>query len=109
MSSLAGILFVVYFYFFLMWTVFKVFIEFATVLLLFHVLVFWPKGMRDLGSLTENRACTPACGGVVLTAGLPGNSLTGVQRLCSAEHPSWFSFSQAHVAKVACIPYPGDS
>ena len=26
----------------LMWTVFKVFIEFFTILLPFHVLVFWP-------------------------------------------------------------------
>ena len=27
---------------FLMWTIFEVFIEFITVLLLFYVLVFWP-------------------------------------------------------------------
>ena len=29
-------------FFFLMWTIFKVFIEFVTILLLFNVLVFWP-------------------------------------------------------------------
>ena len=30
-----------------MWTIFKVFIEFVTVLLLFYVSVFWPRGMWD--------------------------------------------------------------
>ena len=28
-------------FFFLMWTIFKVFLEFVTILLLFYVLVFW--------------------------------------------------------------------
>ena len=31
-----------------MWTVFKVFLEFVTVLLLFHVLDFWLRGLWDL-------------------------------------------------------------
>ena len=35
------------FFFFLMWTIFKVFIEFVTMLLLFYVLVFW---LLDVGS-----------------------------------------------------------
>ena len=30
-----------------MWTIFKVFIEFVTMLLLFYVLVFWPKDMWE--------------------------------------------------------------
>ena len=34
-------------FFFLMWTTFKVFPEFVTVVLLFYVLVFWPRGMWD--------------------------------------------------------------
>ena len=34
-------------FFFLMWTTFKVFTEFVTVVLLFYVLVFWPPGMWD--------------------------------------------------------------
>ena len=38
--------------FFFMWTIFKVFIEFITMLLLFYVLVSWPQGMWDLISLT---------------------------------------------------------
>ena len=43
-----------------MWTIFKVFIEFVTILLLFHVLVFfWPRGMQDLSSPTRERTLTP--------------------------------------------------
>ena len=34
-------------FFFLMWTIFKVFTEFVTVLFLFCVLVFWPLGTRN--------------------------------------------------------------
>ena len=48
--------------FFLMWTIFKVFIEFVTILLLFYVLVFWPRGMWDLSSPTRNRTRTPFIG-----------------------------------------------
>ena len=45
-----------------MWTILKVFIEFVTILLLFHVLIFWPEGMQDLSSLTRDRTCTPCIG-----------------------------------------------
>ena len=45
-----------------MWTIFKVFIEFVTILLLFYVLVFWPQGMWDLSSLTRDRTLTPCIG-----------------------------------------------
>ena len=41
---------------------FKVFIEFITILLLFCVLVFYPRGMWDLSSLTRARTCTPFIG-----------------------------------------------
>ena len=34
--------------FFFVWTIYKIFVEFVPVLLLFHVLVFWPGGMCDL-------------------------------------------------------------
>ena len=47
---------------FLMWTIFKVFIEFVTILLLFYVLVFWPRAMWDLSSRTRDRNCTPCIG-----------------------------------------------
>ena len=45
-----------------MWTILKVSIEFVTLLLLFYVLVFWPRGMWDLSSLTRDRTCTPCIG-----------------------------------------------
>ena len=45
-----------------MWTIFNVFIEFVTLLLLFYVLVFWPRGMWDLSSPTRNRTRTPCIG-----------------------------------------------
>ena len=32
---------------FLMWTIFKVFIEFVTILLLFYTLFFWPGGPEE--------------------------------------------------------------
>ena len=41
-------------FFFLMWTIFKVFTEFVTILLLFYVLVFWPRGTWDLSSPTRD-------------------------------------------------------
>ena len=66
----------IYFFFlkfFLMWTIFKVFIEFVAILLLFYVLVFWPRGI--LGSLTRD-PITPALKGDVLVTGLPRKSLT---------------------------------
>ena len=49
-------------FFFLMWTIFKVFIELVTILLLFYVLVFWPRGMWDLTSPTRDRTLTPCIG-----------------------------------------------
>ena len=52
---------------------FKVFIEFVTVLLLSYVLVFWPRSMWDLSSLTRDQA--HELEGEVLTTGLPAKSL----------------------------------
>ena len=43
---------------FLMWTIFKVFIECVTILLLFYGLAFWLRGMWDLRSLTRDRTYT---------------------------------------------------
>ena len=66
---------------FSMWTIFKVFIEFATILLLFYGLLlwffffFWPRGMRDLTSLTGVEPIRPALEGDVLTSWQPGSSL----------------------------------
>ena len=36
-------------FFFFIWTIFKVFMEFVAILLLFYVLIFfWPRGVWDL-------------------------------------------------------------
>ena len=59
---------------FLMWTIFKVFVEFVTVLLLFRVLVFWPRGMWGLSSLPGIEYAPPALEGEVLTTGPPEKS-----------------------------------
>ena len=45
--GLAG--FFKFFFFLCGWTIFKVFIEFVTILLLNYVLDFWPPGMCTLG------------------------------------------------------------
>ena len=45
-------------FFFLIWTIFKVFIEPVTILLLFYILTFWPWAMWDLRSLTRDRTRT---------------------------------------------------
>ena len=45
-----------------MWAILKVLIAFATILLTFFILVFWPWGMLDLGSLTMDPTHTPCIG-----------------------------------------------
>ena len=45
-----------------MWTIFKVFIEFVTILLLFYVLSFWLWGMWDLSSPTRDWTRTACIG-----------------------------------------------
>ena len=57
--------------FFLMCTIFKGFIEFVTILLLFYVLVFWPPDMQDLSFPVRNSALE----GEVLTTEPPGKAL----------------------------------
>ena len=58
-----------------MWTVFKVFIEFVTILLLFYV--FWFFGPEACGTLAPQPGIEPArlvLEGEVLTTALPGKS-----------------------------------
>ena len=58
-----------------MWTIFKVFIEFVTLLLLFYVLIFGPRGVWYLSSMTRNETHTAVLEDEVLTTGLsPVNS-----------------------------------
>ena len=54
-SEYSGLIFFLHFAFFedlFMWTIFKVFFKFVTILLLFYVLVFWPQGTWDISSQT---------------------------------------------------------
>ena len=48
--------------FFLMWTIFKVFIEFITMLLLSYLLMFWPEDMWGLNSQIRDQTRTPCTG-----------------------------------------------
>ena len=51
-----------FFLVFLMWTIFEVFIEVVTILLLFYVLLFWLWGTWDLSSPTRDQTHTPCIG-----------------------------------------------
>ena len=68
---------------------FQVFIEFVTILLLFHVLVSWPRGMWDPSSQTKVWTCTLALEGKVLTTGPPRKSPYSTFWGCL-----WFSSAQ---------------
>ena len=59
--------FLLFFKIFLMWTIFKVLIEFVTILLLLFVLWFFGGEAHGIASLP------PASEGEVLTTELPGN------------------------------------
>ena len=61
--------------FFWMWTIFKVFIELVTVLLLFYVLVLWTKICGILAPPPGIESSPPILEGKVLTAGLQGKSI----------------------------------
>ena len=57
-----------------MWTIFKAFIVFVTILFLFYVIVFMAWGMWDLSFLTRDQIYTPVLEGEVLTTGLSEKS-----------------------------------
>ena len=63
-----------FFFFFLMWTTFKVFIEFVTILFQFHVLVFGRQACGFLVPRPGIEPAPPALGSKVLTTGPPGMS-----------------------------------
>ena len=57
-----------------MWTIFQVFIDFVTILLLLYILMFWPGSMQDPSSPTRIRPPPPALEGEALATGWPGKS-----------------------------------
>ena len=58
-----------------MWTIFKGYIEFVTILLLFYVLDFWCKACGVIAPWPGIELPFPSLEGKVLTTGLPGKSL----------------------------------
>ena len=64
---------------FLMWaSLSEVFIEFVTILLLFYVLFFWPRGIWILAHRPGIELTPPALEGEVLTTGPSGKSPEGI-------------------------------
>ena len=59
-----------------MWTIFKVFIEIVTILLLFYVRFFGHKACGILAPQPGIEPAPPALEGEILTAGPPGKSIT---------------------------------
>lgn len=70
---------------------FSVFIECATVLFLFYVLVFWPQGMWDLSSPIRDGTVTPCIGRKVLNIGPPRKFLSIW---------TWFTISHKHTRPI---------
>ena len=64
-----------FFFFFGMWTIFKVFVDFVTVLFLFYVLVFPPQACAILAPQLGVKPAASALEGEVLTTGPPRKSL----------------------------------
>ena len=61
-----------------MWAIFKVFVEFVTLLLLFYALVFFdPKACGILVPQPGIKPTTPALEGEALTTGPPGKAPIG--------------------------------
>ena len=60
--------------FFLMYTIFKVFSEFITILLLFYILSFWPQACGILAPQTGIELAPPSLKDKVLITGPPGKS-----------------------------------
>ena len=63
-----------------MWTIFKIFIEFVTILLLFYALDFCTQGMWDFSSPTRNQTCTACIG------------KWGLNQWTIREAPKWISW-----------------
>ena len=64
-----------FYFYFLMWTSFKVYVEFVTIMLLFYVSVFFGHEARGISApLPGVEPAPPALEGEVLTTGLPGKS-----------------------------------
>ena len=72
--------------FFLMWTIFKVFIEFVTILPLLYALVFWPQGYGIFAPWPGIESKPSSLEGEVLTTGPPVCACS-VAQLCLTVTP----------------------
>ena len=99
----------------LMWTTFKVFIEFITMLLLFYILAFWPQGTCDPSSLTREliELEFPTVEGKVPITGPPGKFLLFLltqSRNCPVTYQSQLPILRScppilpEVTAPSCIP-----
>ena len=78
--------------FILMWAIFKVFIEFVVILLLFYALLFWPWGMWGLSSGLGIELTLSAMKGEILTTELSEKFSTGL-----------YISSNIHYLVVVCL------
>ena len=66
-----------------MWAIFKVFIEFVTILLLYYFSVFWPRGIWDLTAPgPESESVLPALEAGVSTTGPPEDPQASAFQVC---------------------------
>ena len=87
------------------WTIFKVVTEFATVLLLFSVLVFLPHDMWDLGSLPRVWTCTPCIGRWSLNP-WTAREVLGPKFFCSEIKDFYWMFGGLWWEKLLCEQKP---
>ena len=62
MASAVMLFFFQVFFFFLIWTIFKIFVEFVAILLLFYLFIFWSQGIWDLDSPPRDQTHTLCIG-----------------------------------------------
>ena len=93
------------FFFFLTWSIFKVFFETVTILLLFY-LAFWLSSMWDLSTLTKYLTNTPSLEGKVLTTGPLGKFRTNYHlKRCGRPLARCVPWNQGHFFS-SCLQLP---
>ena len=88
---------------FLMWTIFEVFIEFVSILLLFHIFIFGLQGMWDLSSRTRDRTHKSYIGKQILN-----HWATREVPLCTS-HLSFSFLSQSWINAASVLSTPRSS
>ena len=90
----------------LMWIIFKVFIEFVTILLLFCLLAFWQEAWEILAPGSGIEPVPPALKGEILPTGLPGNPALNINSFNTSVKCSLFSlFFSSYLGVAALRPW----